>query len=188
MEESKQTQCPRPDTDFTERCALSLNQDGESYTVSEVRPSFNVTEIPPEYNGKPITSIGNNATGVLPKLKILILPETIREIREWAFCDCIDLSSINLPKGIRAIGEWAFFNCSSLETVTIPEGTSGVGAWAFGNCFSLTDIYILGKNTYIGHKSIPENTVIHGYPDSFAEIYAAKMGNPFVAITDLSEE
>ena len=50
------------------------------------------------------------------------IPEYVNFIPQYAFKNCIELTSINIPSSISFIGRDAFKNCDSLITVTIPYG------------------------------------------------------------------
>ena len=76
---------------------------------------------------------------------------SINEIGDFAFYECVNLKEVALTDSIISIGEGAFFGCSSLEEVVIPDsvttlnggdplGTSGLGA--FGNCTNLKSVTI----------------------------------------------
>jgi len=47
-------------------------------------------------------------------LRSVLLPDSMKEIGEFAFADCKNLSFINLPKDVR-IADWAFYGCENLH-------------------------------------------------------------------------
>ena len=59
-------------------------------------------------------------------------------IRNLAFHDCTNLTSVNFPKCTN-IGPEAFYYCRNLTTISFPECTS-IGDNAFQNCFSLLSV------------------------------------------------
>ncbi|MBQ1960870.1 MAG: leucine-rich repeat domain-containing protein, partial [Akkermansia sp.] len=60
--------------------------------------------------------IGKNTT-----LIEVILPESLQEISEKAFCSCYNLTTIHLPQGLETIGEGAFMS-TKIEKLSIPVG------------------------------------------------------------------
>ena len=50
-----------------------------------------------------------------------IIPEWETEIKEWAFRDCKELTSVELHQWIKKIGSFAFSDCSSLTSITVSK-------------------------------------------------------------------
>ncbi len=71
-------------------------------------------------------------------------------IPDYAFCNCIGLTSVTLPDSITSIGEYAFFGCNSLTDITIGDRVTSIGDKAFYSCGSLTSITIPDSVTSIG--------------------------------------
>lgn len=70
-------------------------------------------------------------------------PATTRIIDNYAFYDCLHLSSLLLHTDVSAIGAYAFSNCSNLATLTLPdEGLSSIGEYAFSNCTTLDNVVL----------------------------------------------
>ena len=76
-----------------------------------------------------IHDIGQMAFYELPNLTEVVLPESIVEIRNYAFKNCKSLTTINL-ENVDFIREGAFYGCSGLENVTFCEGVV-IEDWAF---------------------------------------------------------
>ena len=96
-------------------------------------------EIPATYNGKPVTSIGDDAFADCYKLTSVTIPDSITTIGSFAFYGCNNLREIELPEGVIDIGESAFEGCSSLTSVTIPTCVT-IGEYAFMHCTSLETV------------------------------------------------
>ena len=84
--------------------------------------------------------------------KHLIIPATIQDngtfysvssIRQSAFRNNNDLTSIITPNSLTFIGDSAFYNCLQLKTVCLGRGVLSIGKCAFGNLPELTDFYCL---------------------------------------------
>lgn len=96
-------------------------------------------------------------------LKSIIIPETVKEIGEYAFANakitsitlpssigtvparafynCASLKEINLGTGIEEIGDYAFYGIG-IEEYTIPEHITKMGKYAFGKCEKLKTLVI----------------------------------------------
>ncbi len=71
-------------------------------------------------------------------------------IPDYAFYNCIRLTSITLLNDATSIGERAFYYCSGLTSITIPSTVTSIGDSAFRGCYGLTSITIPSKVTSIG--------------------------------------
>ena len=76
-----------------------------------------------------INDIGQMAFYELPNLTEVVLPESAVEIRDYAFKNCQNLTTINLEV-VENICEGAFYGCSALENVTFAENVT-IADWAF---------------------------------------------------------
>ena len=73
--------------------------------------------------------------------KNTIIPNGIKEIGEFAFDQCNDLTSIVIPEGLFFIGVAAFQSCESLEEINFPSSLVFPGSLAtFNICKSLQTI------------------------------------------------
>lgn len=86
-----------------------------------------------------ITCIGTSAfygTSISGHLNI---PDGCKDIRQEAFRDCNNLTSIYLPNSIESISHWAFYNCNSLQgQLHLPTSLIYVGEYAFAGCSMLS--------------------------------------------------
>ncbi len=109
----------------------------------------------------------------------LVIPDTVTEIKAYAFYNCKSLISITIPDSVTSIGDRAFYGCSkltyneydnayylgnkdnpyvvlikakdkSITSCTINENTKFIYAYAFSGCTSLTSITIGEGVTSIG--------------------------------------
>ena len=125
-----------------------------------------------------------------PKMKEIILPNTITTIEESAF-RCRSLTNIVLPASLLEIEAGAFNYSSKLESIIIPDGITSIpyvmcldchnlkkvvlpkniktiAPGAFYNCDALTDIYVSGKPECDG----PESFTPGYYPPVFSQYNA----------------
>lgn len=85
-----------------------------------------------------ITSLDIGALGDMEYLDEVILGNTVTELSEWAFEDCISLRYVNMEKSnIHCIEGHAFENCESLTHVILPKGKLEIKESAFENCNSI---------------------------------------------------
>ena len=80
---------------------------------------------------------------------------SVTSIGEYAFEDCLSLTSITIPDSVTSIGDSAFSGCTSLTSITIPNSVTSIGEYAFGDCESLTEITVDSNNTV--YKDIDGN-------------------------------
>ena len=70
----------------------------------------------------------------------ITIPNSVKSIGERAFSGCISLTSITIPNSVTSIGDGAFEDCTSLTSITIGESVTSIGAYAFSGCTNLTEI------------------------------------------------
>ena len=100
-----------------------------------------------------------NASGEYELVTELVIPDTVTEIKDYAFYYCDSLTSIDIPNSVTSIGEGAFEYCSSLTSITIPDSVVSVSASAFIGCNSeLFTEYSNGK--YLGDESNPYKILV----------------------------
>ena len=88
--------------------SYELNEQKDGYIVSSCGSSATSVEIPDEINGLPVVGI-----------------------KERAFENHSNLTSITIPDSVISIGSYAFSGCSGLTSVTIGNGVTGIGYSAF---------------------------------------------------------
>ncbi len=76
----------------------------------------------------------------------------VKGISEYAFMNCMNVTSVIIPQGIGSIGKRAFWHCG-LSSVTIGGGILPQYSSAFENCSNLSSV-VFSNN---GVQSIPEN-------------------------------
>ncbi len=99
---------------------FELNEERNGYTLVSSDDVPTVV-IPQEYDGKPVTRIGDGA-----------------------FAVCTSLTSVTIPNSVTSIGRGAFAVCTSLTSVTIGNSVTSIYAQAFSNCKSLKSVYYNG--------------------------------------------
>lgn len=169
------TMCQRYEDEYM---VFQLNDDGESYKVSEYKDNSRTeVTVPATFNGKPVTVIGGQAFANTQNLIRINLPDTIVELGGGAFSGCTSLEApilpeslkviknhafygckfetVELPRGLTELGN-AFQNCSNLKSLTIPAGVTVIPDEAFWLCHSLESVTMLGEAERIGVKAFKD--------------------------------
>ena len=78
-----------------------------------------------------------------------IIPDSVTNISEYAFCNCSSLKNILIPDSVTSIGSSAFSGCSGLTSMTIPDGVTSINGSVFSGCTGLKSITLPDDITYI---------------------------------------
>lgn len=139
----------------------------EDYAIPE-NIALNKINIAP--NNTAFSSKGNClielSTGCLLKgTNTSMIPNNVKGIYNYAFCNCTGLTEIAIPESVTFIGLSAFSNCTRLAKITIPESVIAINYSAFYLCESLQSITILA--------TIPPtlSTSVFEFINSSAKIY-----------------
>lgn len=170
----------------SEGLEYKISQDNNGYTVTGIgscRDSDIV--LPAEYDGKPVTSIGNYAFYQCSRLASIVIPNCVTSIGNCAFYQCSRLASIIIPNCVTSIGDYAFYQCSRLNSIVISNSVVSIGKSAFGHCSKLAEIKVEeGNQTYqaVGNCliEIASKTLVMGY-DAFSTLPAQLVVKIFFA-------
>ena len=69
------------------------------------------------------------------EIKDLVIPDSVTSIGDYAFYNCVGLTSVTIPNNVKSIGKYAFSGCSDLKSVHITD----IEAWCkirFGSASS----------------------------------------------------
>ncbi|EAY01845.1 hypothetical protein TVAG_003000 [Trichomonas vaginalis G3] len=88
-----------------------------------------------------ITEIGNNAFSDCINLNISSLPESLTSVQYQTFSNCTNITSIDL-RNVASINSLAFHLCINLVEIIIPRYCKTIGSYAFGSCISLCSVVI----------------------------------------------
>ena len=157
----------------TSDLTFKFNSDGKSYYVSDCKSSASGSlTIPVTYNGKPVTSIGNEAFRGCVRLTSIVIPDSVVSIGSYAFYNCYGLTSVTIGNSVTSIGDYAFRYCNSLTSITIPDSVINIRQYAFSGCTSLTSVTIGNSVTSIGDFAFSNCTNLTSItiPDSVINI------------------
>ena len=125
-------------------------EDFEYSVTSIAGDAFQYSEYSSVTLPSSVTSIGEYAFAECLHLTSIELPDGLGFIASGAFSGCQNLSSITLPSSVTSIGEYAFAECLHLTSIELPDGLESIGQNAFNNCQSLSSITIPASVTFIG--------------------------------------
>ena len=123
-----------------------------------------------------ITHIRNGAFSGIDSLSAITFGSQVEEIGDYAFAECLSLTTIIFPANDVKIGEGAFEACTRLRQITNLNYVQEIGDFAFSST-ALTTIK-LGDNTVIGDGSFAMNSNLKlvNLGDNTTIGYAAFMG------------
>ncbi|MBQ2248138.1 MAG: leucine-rich repeat protein [Tidjanibacter sp.] len=70
----------------------------------------------------------------------LVIPEGVKEIKKYAFCNVHAIKNITLPASVTKIADNAFYQCWGLEKITILGNVEKIGVYSFGFCSNLQSV------------------------------------------------
>lgn len=125
-------------------------------TTEGVTMTFQITSVSPKTCRAGATyNDGSGKMAVLPSTTgSVTIPNSVnynhstyyvKEINEWAFASCSNITSISIPEGVVSIGEEAFLGCTNLSHIYIPQSVRTIGDDAFSDCSSLESVSFSGS-------------------------------------------
>lgn len=92
-------------------------------------------------------------------VKDITIPETITEIKSYAFCGW-NGTSVTIPNSVEVIRYSAFSGCTGLIDISIPDSVTTIYAFAFYNCSALENITL----PFVGYKAREGSDKTYRYP------------------------
>lgn len=117
-----------PDLTNDEFGFFILNKD--EVMITKYTGSGKDVKIPESYENYKVTVLGRSLFNG-KDISSVEIPDTVKEIQDYAFSSNRNLKSVKLPKNLETIGTNAFFNCSSLESIELPASLKEIGVYAF---------------------------------------------------------
>lgn len=131
------------------------NEEYEGIEILEYTGEEKKIIVPETIEGIPVTVIEEYAF-FYTDVKKLILPESIKVLKEHAIADCEKLESIVLPKNLIKIEKAAFAGCTKLKSIKLPSGLTEIPGSTFSGCTALkkivipTNVVSIGCEAFIG--------------------------------------
>ncbi len=130
--------------------------NGTDITITGYGGAGGNVDVPVLINGKPVTSIGDEAFKDETSITSLKLPDAVTSIGDRAFYNCYGITSLSLPSNLVSIGEYAFYNCNNLGVVVFPSVVETIGDHAFDSCYSLGSVSFPTGLTRIGSAAFSQ--------------------------------
>ena len=101
-----------------------------------------------------LEEIGYGAFQGCSSLNDIFIPPTVKVIKDEAFFDCLQRTTVNHREGLEEIGAMAF-SCTSIHSIICPPAVKEIGVGTFQECRRLRGITIppvvvkeIEKDTY----------------------------------------
>ena len=125
----------------------------------------------------------------------LVIPDSITEIKRYAFYNCTGLTSVTIPDSVTSIGDYAFYKCTGLTSVSIPDSVTSIERDAFSGCTNLiqkengvsyVDKWVIDCDTSASEVILRNGTVgIGEYAfEDCTELISVTIGNSVTSIGD----
>jgi hypothetical protein len=97
--------------------------------------------------------------------------EGVVNIPNYAFSNCLNLTSVTIPNGIEEIYKMAFYRCKNLVEVILPESVWFIDDSAFSECFSYIRVHTYSiRPPSLGTSALPKNAQIY-VPEGCLTVY-----------------
>ena len=116
-----------------------VTKNPNGYYSSSIEIPTSVTYNDVKYS---VTTIGEYAFKDCIEMTSVTIPNSVTSIGRNAFSGCSGLTSVAIGNSVTSIGNYAFYGCSGLTSVTIPNSMIYIGIEAFKNCNALTSVHI----------------------------------------------
>lgn len=147
------------DTDVTGSDVVipaTVEQDGNSYTVNEMRAALlkNSAAVKSVTIPASITQIPNDAFRNCTSLNAVTFASgsQLQTIGKWAFMSTA-VAAIEIPEGVTELPDGVFKGCLSLTEITLPSNLVSVGGGCFYNCKALTTVNVYADNLTIADRA-----------------------------------
>ena len=130
----------------------SVTAIGELAFVMQNLTAINVDENNPEFRtiDGMLFSKDTTTLKVCPVAKsgAITLPQNTKNIANYAFTFCQNITNVALHEGISSIGNWAFWSNIHLNNIVIPSSVTHIGPNPFAYCQALYNLTISDDNTH----------------------------------------
>ncbi|MDL2294589.1 leucine-rich repeat domain-containing protein [Ruminococcaceae bacterium OttesenSCG-928-D13] len=143
--------------------------DKDNIIVEQYTGSNSIVRIPAEFEGLPVTEIGNDGTaGVFvgsETIEVVIIPEGVVKINSRAFKGLPNLKTVILPSTLKYMYTYVFDDCPNLTDIVLPDNLISMAEGVFNDCDSLTRMAIPDSVTHDFRKAF------NGVPVGFELVF-----------------
>jgi hypothetical protein len=152
-QESSATNKNKSSTKESPASDFSYDGDSDGVVIIRYTGKSDSVVIPAKIEGYPVRWIAGafafNGFAGNDTITSIVIPDSVKEIGEYAFAGMGALNKITLSNGLEIIPEGTFQNSSKLTSVNLPSGLKEIHAWAFRGCGELNELIIPGSLTGI---------------------------------------
>ena len=98
--------------------SLYYEKRQEHIVITRLQGLAGEVRVPEEVEGLPVTVIGKKAFLSKKNLRKVFLPESVKEIGDWAFAYCDGLMEVSMPHQAIQFGRSVFLECKSLKKLS----------------------------------------------------------------------
>ena len=131
----------------------STNKGSIAYYVENIITNIENSKLSTSEDGF-VTYDGEILINYIGKEANISAPDTITELRDYAFYNNKVVKNVVLPDSILNMGTYVFNGCSNLESVNLPSDLEEIPDYTFNLCENLTHIYNLLNITTIGNNAL----------------------------------
>lgn len=153
-------------TNCIELESINVSEDNSYFkSVDGVLYNKDMTELIAYPNAK--TPLEYDADGNVTGGGAIVIPDTVKAIRDNAFYLCSNLYSVTFNEGIEKIGNKAFLKCYALQEINLPDTVTEIGIDAFSYCDSVKKLEIpssvksIGDYAFFSTSSSIEKIIVH---------------------------
>ncbi len=116
-----------------------------------------------------VTAIQSGTFSRSEEIVRVSMPNTIKNIGEWTFYRCYNLSEVELSSSIEEIPFFCFSE-SNIDSIIIPDGVKTISACAFQDCYQLENVVIPSSVEYIGRNAFEWTSWLQKQPNGLLYI------------------
>lgn len=134
-------------------CTASSHASTSGWLGGKFARLTGIWSVPHRY---PVTALSQNSFNGCGVVESIRIPDSVRDIHDWAFHDCPALKLIELPNTIDLIDRGTFFGCISLKSIVIPKSVAEIGPEAFKRCRELETVILENPEIRIAPSAFDE--------------------------------